>query len=193
LIFFVDPGQPIWPVTRSLNRVDHRVGFQNYGSCTHWSNKTVNSGDWVLNSNCKLPISIPTVETLWVIRKFSTVVVDSPYTRFLSGPPDNPASNYKSKSKIQVDRRIVLISLLQPAITCLLEIKKWNHQIQENNNLRNKMVENQCTVKCWARLSTNCYTLFWRSSLCTCVSIKSSIGLSSLLSDVACKKKNVFS
>ena len=28
--FWVDPGQPIWPVTRSLDRVDHRVGFQNY-------------------------------------------------------------------------------------------------------------------------------------------------------------------
>jgi hypothetical protein len=28
--FFVDPGQPILPVTRSLDRVDHRVGFQNY-------------------------------------------------------------------------------------------------------------------------------------------------------------------
>ena len=27
---WVDPGQPIWPVTRSLDRVDHRVGFQNY-------------------------------------------------------------------------------------------------------------------------------------------------------------------
>jgi hypothetical protein len=29
-VFFVDPGQPIWPVTRSLDRVDHRVGFKNY-------------------------------------------------------------------------------------------------------------------------------------------------------------------
>ena len=28
--FFVDPGQPIWPVTRSLDRVDDRVGLQNY-------------------------------------------------------------------------------------------------------------------------------------------------------------------
>ena len=31
--FWVDPGQPIWPVTRSLDRVDHRVGFQNYTFC----------------------------------------------------------------------------------------------------------------------------------------------------------------
>jgi len=30
--FWVDPGQPIWPVTRSLDRVDDRVGFQNYES-----------------------------------------------------------------------------------------------------------------------------------------------------------------
>jgi hypothetical protein len=27
----VEPGQPNWPVTRSLYRVDHRVGFKNYG------------------------------------------------------------------------------------------------------------------------------------------------------------------
>jgi hypothetical protein len=30
--FWVDPGQPIWPVTQSLDRVNDRVGFQNYGS-----------------------------------------------------------------------------------------------------------------------------------------------------------------
>jgi len=30
VFFWVDPGQPIWPVTRSLDRVDHRVGFKNY-------------------------------------------------------------------------------------------------------------------------------------------------------------------
>jgi hypothetical protein len=29
--FYFFLGQPIWPVTRSLDRVDHRVGFQNYG------------------------------------------------------------------------------------------------------------------------------------------------------------------
>jgi len=28
--FWVDPGQPIWPVTRSLDRVNDWVGFQNY-------------------------------------------------------------------------------------------------------------------------------------------------------------------
>jgi hypothetical protein len=27
----VHPGQPIWPVIRSWDRVNHRVGFQNYG------------------------------------------------------------------------------------------------------------------------------------------------------------------
>ena len=31
LLTRVNPGQPIWPVTRSLDRVDDRVGFQNYG------------------------------------------------------------------------------------------------------------------------------------------------------------------
>lgn len=32
IFFWVDPDQPIWPVTRSLDRFDHRVRFQNYGS-----------------------------------------------------------------------------------------------------------------------------------------------------------------
>jgi len=31
VFFFVNSGQPIWPVTGSLDRVDNRVGFQNYG------------------------------------------------------------------------------------------------------------------------------------------------------------------
>jgi hypothetical protein len=30
VFFWVNPGQPIWPVTRSLDRVNDRVGFQNY-------------------------------------------------------------------------------------------------------------------------------------------------------------------
>ena len=30
--FWVNPGQSIWPVTRSLDQVDHQVGFQNYAN-----------------------------------------------------------------------------------------------------------------------------------------------------------------
>jgi hypothetical protein len=66
---------------------------------------------------------------------------------------------------------------------------KRNHQIQVNNNLRKKMVEKQHNTKCWARLSTNCCTLFWRSSLHTCVSTKSSIRLGSRPRVIACKIK----
>ena len=51
------------------------------------------------------------------------------------------------------------------------------------------MVENQRTTKCWTRLSTNCCTYFWLSSLCTCISIKSFIGLGSSPRSVVCKKK----
>jgi hypothetical protein len=39
VFFWIDPGQPIWPVTWSLDRVDDRIGFQNYacrGWCCHW-------------------------------------------------------------------------------------------------------------------------------------------------------------
>jgi hypothetical protein len=66
---------------------------------------------------------------------------------------------------------------------------KRNHQIQVNNNLRKKMVEKKHNTKCWARLLTNCCTLFWRSSLHTCVSTKSSIRLGSRPRVVACKIK----
>jgi len=51
------------------------------------------------------------------------------------------------------------------------------------------MVENQHTTKCWARLSMNCCTFFWRSSFCTCVSINNSIGFGSHPRIVACKIK----
>jgi hypothetical protein len=30
LLTRVNPSQPIWLVTRSLNRINHRVGFKNY-------------------------------------------------------------------------------------------------------------------------------------------------------------------
>ena len=49
----------------------------------------------MLGTNCEHL----TIETLWVVRKFSAIVLESPYTQFLSGPPDDPASNYKSGLK----------------------------------------------------------------------------------------------
>jgi hypothetical protein len=48
---------------------------------------------------------------------------------------------------------------------------------------------NKHTTKCWARLSTNCCTPFWRSWLRTYVSTNSSIGLGSHPRDAACKEK----
>jgi hypothetical protein len=44
-----------------------------------------------LNTDCELLM----VETLRVIHKFSVVVLESSYTRFLSSPPDDPASIHK--------------------------------------------------------------------------------------------------
>jgi len=87
-------------------------------------------------------------------------------------------------------RKIVPISLPQPAITCLLKIKKRNHHIQFKKIITYKIKWlNEHTMKCWARLSTNCCTSFWQSWLCMCVSKNSSIGLGSRSRDVACKKK----
>jgi hypothetical protein len=153
-------------------------------SCTPWSYKVVNSKDWVLGTDCELPI----VETPRTVCKFSVVVLESLYTRFLSGPLDNPASNHKFRLKSG------LVEGSSPYISFnrLLYVswnKKWNHQIQENNNLRKKIVENQCTTKCWAQLLTNCCTFVLRSSLRTYVSIKSSIELDSCPRVVACKLK----
>jgi hypothetical protein len=53
------------------------------------------------------------------------------------------------------------------------------------------MVENQHATKCWARLSTNCCTFFWQSSLHICVSTKSSIELGSCPRTIAHKKKKL--
>jgi hypothetical protein len=92
-------------------------------------------------------------------------------------------------------RRIVPISLPQPAIIGLLKIpsvKKSSNAIQdaiqENNNLQIKWM-NDHTTKCWAWLSTNCCTPFWRSWLRICVSTNSSIGLGSRPRDATCKEK----
>ena len=51
--------------------------------------KATNSLDWVLDTDWELP----TVETLWATRKFSVVVLESPYTnpeRNLDGSKDCP-------------------------------------------------------------------------------------------------------
>ena len=50
------------------------------------------------------------------------------------------------------------------------------------------MIDNQHTTKCWAWLSTNCCTFFWRSSLRAHVLTKSSIKLGSHLRIIACDK-----
>jgi hypothetical protein len=55
----------------------------------------MNFSDWVLDTDRELP----TVETLLADRKFLAIVLESLYTRFLSGPPDDPTSIHKSGSK----------------------------------------------------------------------------------------------
>jgi len=44
-------------------------------------------------------MTLPTVETLRAARKLSAVVLESLYTWFLSGLPDDPTSIHKSESK----------------------------------------------------------------------------------------------
>ena len=63
--------------------------------------------------------------------------------------------------KIQMDRRIVSISLPQPAIISVLKMKK---EIIIFNSIKIITYEikwlNKHTTKCWAWLSTNCCTPF---------------------------------
>ena len=98
----------------------------------------MNSSEWVLDTDWELL----TVETLRVAHKFSAVVLESSYTWFLSGPLDGPTSIHKSGSKSGwVKGSSSYLSLNQ-----LLEVswklkKKSSYSIQENNNLRNKMVQ----------------------------------------------------
>jgi len=96
--------------------------------------------------------------------------------------------------EIRMGWRIVPISLPQPAIIDLLKMK--NEIIIIFNSIKIKIITyekkwlSEHTIKCWARLSTNCCTPFWRSWLRTCVSTNSSIGLSSRPRDLACNEKN---
>jgi len=92
--------------------------------------------------------------------------------------------------EIQMGRRIIPISLPQPAIIGLLNFFFSNHHIQFKKIITYKIKWlNEHTTKCWARLSTNCCTPFRRSWLRTCVSTNSSIGLGSRPRDLACKEK----
>jgi hypothetical protein len=83
-------------------------------------------------------------------------------------------------------RRIVPISLPQPAIIGLLKIpsvKKSSNAIKENNNLENKMNERTYHEV----LSTVVHELL--HPLLTCVSTNNSIRLGSRPRDAACKEK----
>jgi hypothetical protein len=148
--------------------------------------EATNSWDWALDIDCKRPM----VETLRADRKFSIVVLQSSYTRFLSGSPDDPASIHKFGSKsgwVEGSSSYLSLNLL----LCLPEIKKkWNFQIQFKKIITyERKWLNKHTIMCWVRLSTNCCVPFWWSTLCTCISTKSSIGLNSRPRVVARKKK----
>jgi hypothetical protein len=64
-------------------------------------------------------------------------VLESSYTRFLSSPLDDPTSNYKSGLRSGWVEGSSHISP-QPAVVCIMERKKYIHQIHENKNLRKK-------------------------------------------------------
>jgi len=57
--------------------------------------QAMNSLYWVLDNDWELP----TIEILRAAHKFSVIVLESLYTRFLSGPPNDPTSIHKSGSK----------------------------------------------------------------------------------------------
>jgi len=82
------------------------------------------------------------VETLWAVRKFSVVVLKSPYIQFLSGPPDDLASIHKFWTKPKwVEGSSPYLSLNQLLYVSWKLKKKSSNLIQENNNLQKKMVK----------------------------------------------------
>jgi len=147
--------------------------------------KVMISSDWVRDIDQELPMA----ETLRAAHKLLAVLLESPYTWFLSGPPDDIASIHKFGSKSRwVKGSSPYLSSNRPVHVSWKLEKKLSYSIQENNNLWNKML-NEHTTKCSAQLSMNCCTPLWWSSLRTWVSINSSIGLGSRPKDIACKKK----
>ena len=87
-------------------------------------------------------LELPLVETLWITRKFSAVVLKSSYTQFFSGLPDDLASIHKSGLKSEwVEGSSLYLSLNQLLYVSWKLKKKTSNSIQENNNLRKKIVE----------------------------------------------------
>jgi hypothetical protein len=97
----------------------------------------MNSSDWVLDTDGKLS----TVETPQADSKFLVVVLESPQTRFFSGPPDDPTSIHKSGSKFDGSKDCPHISSSTGYYRSPEIFLKNHHSIQENNNLQNKMNE----------------------------------------------------
>jgi len=93
--------------------------------------------------------------------------------------------------EIRMGWRIVPIYLPQLAIIGHMKMKKVIIILNSIKIITYKIKWlNKHTTKCWARLSTNCCALFWRSWLCMCVSTNSSMGLGSRPRDVAYNEKN---
>ena len=95
--------------------------------------------------------------------------------------------------EFRMGRWLVPVSLLQLIIIGLLKIKKVIIIFNSINIIITYTIKwlNKHTMKCWARLSTNCCAPFWQSWLRTCVSTNSSIGLDLRSRDVAYNEKNL--
>jgi len=86
--FVISCPWPFGGVVHNLPRVAHIFRWDGLY-------EAANSWDWTLDTDCELPM----VETVRAIHKFSVIVSESPYTRLLSGPPDDHASIHESGSK----------------------------------------------------------------------------------------------
>ena len=151
--------------------------------------KAMNSWDWVLDTDWELP----TVKILQVAHKFSVVMLERLYTWFLSGPPDDPASIHKSGSKYGwVERSSPYLSLNQLLYVSWKLKNLSSNSIQENSNLRKKMVERTYHEVLSAIVDELLHPLLAVFSSHVRLH-KKLIGLGSRSRDVACKKKNVAS
>jgi hypothetical protein len=83
--------------------------YNRWGSAVSTPSHFVSAIRWVVrdstrwfkidsNSRVQTDCEHPTIETLWVVRKSSTIVFEISYTWFILGPLDNPTFNHKSRS-----------------------------------------------------------------------------------------------
>jgi hypothetical protein len=102
----------------------------------------------VLGIDCELPM----VETLLTVYKFSIIVLESMYIWFLLGPPNDPASIYKSGSKSGLVKGSSLYLFFNWLCYISPRNKKWDIKFKKIINYKRKWWTNalqSVELSCW--------------------------------------------